>query len=246
VTDTAAATRTDTVIRVDGIDAGYGDMQILHDVSLQVSRGQIVAIIGPNGAGKSTVLKSVLGLLHPSGGTVSYHDRDITGVPTHRIIEMGLAYVPQGRIVFPAMTILENLEMGAFTCTDRDRFDANLQRCFELFPVLADRRKQRAGTLSGGQQQMLAISRAIMSDPDTIILDEPSLGLAPKFVSTVFEALHRMREQGFTLLMVEQNATKALQLADYGYVLEFGRNRFDGPGRQLLADDDVRRLYLGA
>ena len=240
-----SSTKTDTIIHVEGIDAGYGQMQILYDVSVKVHRGQIVALIGPNGAGKSTVLKSALGLLTPMKGRVFFHDRDITGAPTHRIIEDGMGYVPQGRIVFPAMTILENLEMGAFTVRDRQVFNESLERCFQLFPVLADRRKEKAGTLSGGQQQMLAIGRAIMSNPDTIILDEPSLGLAPKFVTTVFDALSRMREQGFTLLMVEQNATKALALADYGYVLEVGRNRFEGPGTELLDNDDVRRLYLG-
>lgn len=235
----------DTVIGIEGIDAGYGQMQILHGVSADVRRGQIVALIGPNGAGKSTVLKTVLGLLRPSKGRVLYHDQDITRTPTHKIIDMGMAYVPQGRIVFPAMTILENLEVGGFTSRDRQVYQHSLERCFELFPLLADQRKQLAGTLSGGQQQMLAIGRAIMSNPDTIILDEPSLGLSPKFVTIVFEALQKMGDQGLTLLAVEQNATKALALADYAYVLEVGRNRFEGRGADLLENAEVRQLYLG-
>ncbi len=243
--DVASPPATDTVIRVEGIDAGYGNIQILYDVSMPVERGKIVAIIGPNGAGKSTVLKSILGLLRPTKGQILYHGRDITGTPPHRIIAMGIGYVPQGRIVFPDMTIRDNLEMGGFTCRDKQVFDENLERCFDLFPILRDRQKQSAGTLSGGQQQMLAIGRALMSNPDTIILDEPSLGLAPKFVDTVFDTLRAMRTQGLTLLMVEQNAAKALALADHGYVLEVGRNRFEGPGRELLADEAVRRLYLG-
>lgn len=238
-------TGTDTIVRVQGIDAGYGDMQILHDVSMEMREGQIVAIIGPNGAGKSTVLKTILGLLDPMRGKVFYRDQEITALAPNRIIEMGMGYVPQGRIVFPAMTVRENLEMGGFTTRDPGVFERAMQRCFELFPILQNRIKQRAGTLSGGQQQMLAIARAIMSDPDTIILDEPSLGLAPKFVDTVFDALNRMREQGFTLIVVEQNAARALELADYAYVLEVGRNRFEGPGRQLLEDAQVQRLYLG-
>lgn len=245
ISDVASPPATDTVIRVDELDAGYGNIQIIYDVSMSVERGKIVAIIGPNGAGKSTVLKAILGLITPMKGEIRYHDRDITGTAPHHVIQLGLGYVPQGRIVFPDMTVRENLEMGGFTCRDAEVFDRNLGRCFELFPILRDRHRQNAGTLSGGQQQMLAIGRAIMANPDAIILDEPSLGLAPKFVDTVFETLHQMREHGFTLLMVEQNAAKALALADYGYVLDVGRNRFEGPGLQLLGDDAVRRLYLG-
>jgi ABC-type branched-subunit amino acid transport system ATPase component len=245
MSDVASPPATDTVIRVEGLDAGYGSIQIVFDVSMTIERGKIVAIIGPNGAGKSTVLKAILGLITPMDGTIRYHDRDITGTPPHKVIQLGIGYVPQGRIVFPDMTVRENLEMGGFTSRDPEVFDRNLERCFELFPILRDRHKQSAGTLSGGQQQMLAIGRAIMADPDAIILDEPSLGLAPKFVDSVFETLQQMRDQGFTLLMVEQNAAKALALADYGYVLEVGRNRFEGPGRELLADDAVRRMYLG-
>lgn len=245
MSDVASPVTTETVIRVEELNAGYGRIQILHDVSLSVPRGQIVTIIGPNGAGKSTVLKTILGLLPPMSGGVLYHERDIAGTSPHRIIEKGLGYVPQGRIVFPDMSVLENLEMGGYTCRDKRTFDENLRRCFDLFPVLADRRKQNAGALSGGQQQMLAIARAMMSNPDTIILDEPSLGLSPKYVEAVFAALDAMRGQGLTLLMVEQNAAKALALADYGYVLDVGRNRFEGPGRRLLAEEDVRRMYLG-
>ncbi len=245
MSDVASPPATDTIIQIDNLDAGYGKIQILYDVSMTVQRGKIVAIIGPNGAGKSTVLKSILGLLTPMKGGILYHDRDISGTPPHRVIELGIGYVPQGRIVFPDMTVRENLEMGGFTSRDSKVFDGNLERCFDLFPVLRDRHKQNAGTLSGGQQQMLAIGRAIMSNPEMIILDEPSLGLSPKFVDTVFEALLAMRDLGLTLLMVEQNAAKALSLSDYAYVLEVGRNRFEGPGPELLADEAVRRMYLG-
>lgn len=238
-------TQAPTMLRVDAIDAGYGQMQILHSVSVEVRKGQIATIIGPNGAGKSTVLRVILGLLKPSAGRVWFDGEDITDLPTHRIIERGVAFVPQGRIVFEQMTVLENLEMGGYTCRDDRQIQENLERCFSLFPVLAERSRDRAGTLSGGQQQMLAIGRAIMSGPQTVVLDEPSLGLAPKFVDVVFEILERMRADGFTMLMVEQNAARALEVADYGFVLEVGRNRFDGEGDSLLADDQVRRLYLG-
>lgn len=237
--------RDEILIAVEGVDAGYGEMTILHDVSLRVASGEMVAIIGPNGAGKSTVLKCILGLLTPTSGQVLYKQEDITGHATHEIISSGIGYVPQGRIVFAEMTVLENLEMGTFTVRDAGRVARNFDRVFELFPVLAEQRKQIAGTLSGGQQQMLAIGRALMGSPQTILLDEPSLGLAPRFVDIVFEGLQRMNAEGITMLLVEQNAARALATADRAYVLEFGRNRFQGTGEELLGDERVRRLYLG-
>ncbi len=220
-------------------------MEILHDVTLRVDPGEIVAIIGPNGAGKSTAFKTIVGFLRPRAGTVRFNGEDITGLRPDQVLRRGLAYVPQGRIVFPQMTVLENLEMGAYIERDRARIAEALERVYRLFPVLADRRRQRAGTMSGGEQQMVAIARALMTRPRLILLDEPSLGLSPKFVALIFEKLVEMKEAGFTLTLVEQNAARALAIADRGYVLELGRNRFEGPGPRLLADPEVRRLYLG-
>jgi branched-chain amino acid transport system ATP-binding protein len=229
----------------EAITAGYGRLDILHGVSLTVDANEIVSIIGPNGAGKSTAFKTIVGLLAPRTGRVVFNGEDVTGLRPNLVLPRGLAYVPQGRIVFPQMTVLENLEMGAYTERDRGRVAAALERVHALFPVLAERRKQKAGTMSGGEQQMVAIARALMTTPKLILLDEPSLGLSPKFVTLIFEKLVEMRGAGYTLMLVEQNATRALAIADRGYVLELGRNRFEGPGRQLLADPEVKRLYLG-
>jgi ABC-type branched-subunit amino acid transport system ATPase component len=233
------------LLRAEGLTAGYGKMAILHDVTLDVRAGEMVSVIGPNGAGKSTAFKTIVGFLRPSTGRVLFDGQDITGLRPDQVLPRGLAYVPQGRIVFPQMTVLENLEMGAYIERDGRRIRAALERVYRLFPVLADRRGQRAGTMSGGEQQMVAIGRALMTTPKLILLDEPSLGLAPKFVSLIFEKLAEMKQAGYTLMVVEQNAAKALAVADRGYVLELGRNRFEGPGRVLLADPEVKRLYLG-
>ena len=227
------------------LTAGYGKMDILHDVSLEVRTGEIVSIIGPNGAGKSTAFKTIVGFLHPRQGRVLFNGEDITGFRPDRVLRRGLAYVPQGRIVFPQMTVLENLELGAYIERDAARVAAALERVYALFPILAERRRQRAGTMSGGEQQMVAIARALMTSPRLILLDEPSLGLSPKFVTLIFDKLLEMKREGFTLTLVEQNATRALGIADRGYVLELGKNRFEGPGQQLLGDPDVKRLYLG-
>ncbi|HXG02997.1 MAG TPA: ABC transporter ATP-binding protein [Candidatus Binatia bacterium] len=233
------------LLTVEEITAGYGAMDILHGVSLRVDAGEIVSIIGPNGAGKSTAFKAIVGFLRPRRGRVRFNGEDITGLPPHVVVRRGLAYVPQGRIVFPQMTVLENLEMGAYIERDRARVEAALERVYRLFPILAERRRQRAGTMSGGEQQMVAIARALMTTPSLILLDEPSLGLAPKFVTLIFDKLQEMRAAGYTLMVVEQNAARALAIADRGYVLELGRNRFEGPGPRLLTDPEVRRLYLG-
>jgi ABC-type branched-subunit amino acid transport system ATPase component len=239
-------------VRVDGalllaehITAGYGRIDILHDVSLAVRPGEIVSIIGPNGAGKSTSFKAIVGFLRPRQGRVVFNGEEITGLRPDLVLRRGLAYVPQGRIVFPQMTVLENLEMGGFIERDRKRIAAALERVYALFPILSERRRQKAGTMSGGEQQMVAMGRALMTDPRLILLDEPSLGLAPKFVTLIFEKLVAMKASGYTLMLVEQNATRALAIADRGYVLELGRNRFEGSGPHLLADPDVKRLYLG-
>jgi ABC-type branched-subunit amino acid transport system ATPase component len=228
-----------------GLTAGYGKIDILHDVSLDVRAGEIVSIIGPNGAGKSTAFKTVVGFLRPRHGRVLFNGEDITGLRPDLVLRRGLAYVPQGRIVFPQMTVLENLELGAYTVREAARIAAALERVYTLFPVLAERRRQRAGTMSGGEQQMVAIGRALMTSPRLILLDEPSLGLSPKFVTLIFDTLIEMKREGFTLMLVEQNATRALAIADRGYVLELGRNRFEGPGQRLLVDPEVKRLYLG-
>ena len=205
----------------------------------------MVCIIGPNGAGKSTALKCITGILHPLSGQILFAGKELLSLRPDQVLSHGLAYVPQGRIVFPQMTVMENLELGAYIEKIPARVRTALERVCALFPILTERRDQKAGTLSGGEQQMLAIGRALMTEPRVILLDEPSLGLSPKFVTLIYEKLAAMKQQGYTLLVVEQNAVKALSVADRGYVLELGRNRFAGTGRALLHDPEVKRLYLG-
>ena len=227
------------------ITAGYGRLDILHDVSVHVSPGEIVSVIGPNGAGKSTAFKTIVGFLRPRTGRVVFNGEEITGLRPDLVLRRGLAYVPQGRLVFPQMTVLENLEMGAYTVEEPARIAEAFERVYALFPILFDRRRQKAGTMSGGEQQMVAIGRALMTTPRLILLDEPSLGLSPKYVTLIFDKLVAMKRAGYTLMVVEQNAARALAIADRGYVLELGRNRFEGAGTALLADPEVKRLYLG-
>ena len=234
-----------TLLRAEAMTAGYGKMPILHEVSLIIAPGELVAVIGPNGAGKSTTFKVIVGFLKPTQGRVLFDGDDITGLRPDQVLRRGLAYVPQGRIVFPQMTVLENLEMGGYTERNPVRIREALERVYALFPILAERRYQKAGTMSGGEQQMVAIGRALMTTPKLVLLDEPSLGLSPKYVSLIFEKLVEMKRAGYTLMLVEQNAAKALSVADRGYVLELGRNRFEGSGRTLLDDPEVKRLYLG-
>jgi len=236
---------TAPLLRAEGMTAGYGKMAILHDVTLEVRPGEMVSVIGPNGAGKSTAFKTIVGFLRPTSGRVVFDGQDIAGLRPDQVLGRGLAYVPQGRIVFPEMTVLENLEMGAYIERDGTRIRQALDRVCALFPILGERRSQKAGTMSGGEQQMVAIGRALMTTPKLIMLDEPSLGLAPKFVTLIFDKLTEMKRAGFTLMVVEQNAARALAVADRGYVLELGRNRFEGTGAALLADPEVKRLYLG-
>ena len=234
-----------TLLSAENVTAGYGRIDILHDVSLHVKPGEIVSIIGPNGAGKSTAFKAIVGFITPRQGRIVFNGEEMTGLRPDLVLRRGLAYVPQGRIVFPQMTVLENLEMGAYIERDPARIAASLDVVYTLFPILGQRRKQKAGTMSGGEQQMVAIGRALMTSPKLIMLDEPSLGLSPKFVTLIFEKLVEMKRTGYTLMLVEQNAARALVIADRGYVLELGRNRFEGAGRALLADPEVKRLYLG-
>jgi branched-chain amino acid transport system ATP-binding protein len=233
------------LLAVHEIDAAYGKVRVLAGVSLEVRPGEIVSIIGPNGAGKSTVLKTVMGILKPTHGEVVFDREPITGLRTDLVVHRGIAYVPQGRIVFKAMSVVENLEMGAYTIKDKAQVRRTMEQVFAFFPRLGERRQQKAGTLSGGEQQMLAMGRALMVEPRLVLLDEPSLGLAPRFVEMVFDKLRELSQSGMTLLLVEQNAVKSLSISDRGYVLELGRNRFTGSGAALLADERVRRLYLG-
>lgn len=233
------------ILQATDIYSGYGKMEILHGVSLSLWASEVVSVIGPNGAGKSTAFKTIMGYLHPTQGKVDFNGEEITGLRPDQILRKGLAYVPQGRIVFPQMTVLENLQMGAFILKDKRKEQDALERVYRLFPILKERRSQRAGSLSGGEQQMLAMGRGLMTGPKVLLLDEPSLGLAPKFVSMVFEKVLEMKSQGITLMIVEQNAARALEVADRGYVLELGCNRFEGTGENLLNNPEVRRLYLG-
>ncbi len=232
------------LLEVRGVHAAYGKIEILHGVSLEVREGEIVSLIGPNGAGKSTVFKTIAGFLRPGRGEVRFRGESLVGLRANQVLDRGLAYVPQGRVVFPQMTIVENLEMGAFLERDAGAIRRRMARVFELFPRLGERPGQLAGTMSGGEQQMLAIGRALMLEPALVMLDEPSLGLSPRFVALIFEKLVELRQAGTTLLVVEQNAARALAISDRAYVLDLGRNRFEGPGRTLLEDPQVRRLYL--
>jgi ABC-type branched-subunit amino acid transport system ATPase component len=227
------------------VEAGYGTIQILHGVSLHVSPGEVVAVIGPNGAGKSTTFKAVMGLVTRLGGEIAFDGRPLLGQRPDRILALGLAYVPQGRIVFSQMTVRENLEMGGYLERDRAKLEAAIDHVFGLFPRLGERRRQLAGSMSGGEQQMLAMGRGLMMRPKMMMLDEPSLGLSPRLVDEVFEKIAEMARGGLTVMLVEQNAARALEIADRGYVLELGRNRFEGTGRELLENPEVRRMYLG-
>jgi branched-chain amino acid transport system ATP-binding protein len=235
----------DFLLKAEKIGAAYGKMDILHGINLEVRPGELVTVIGPNGAGKSTAFKTIVGFLRPKSGRILFDGRDITGLPPYEVLRLGLAYVPQGRIVFPEMTVLENLEMGAYIIRVPARMKEALDRVTAIFPILGERKRQLAGSLSGGEQQMLAIGRALMTTPKLILLDEPSLGLAPKFVTLIFVKLLEMKRVGYTMMVVEQNAAKALSVADRGYVLELGQNRFEGTGQALLNDPEVKRLYLG-
>ena len=232
------------ILSVKGVQTFYGAIQALHGVDIDVSRGEIVALIGANGAGKSTLLMTICGNPRARAGTIRLDGEDITALPTHEIVRRGVAQVPEGRRIFPRMSVFENLQMGA-TLAEPAHFAGDLERVFAMFPRLAERRDQRGGTLSGGEQQMLAIGRALMSRPRLLLLDEPSLGLAPLIVRQIFEAIGRIaREEGVTIFLVEQNAYHALRLADRGYVLANGRVRLSGAGRELLANAEVRAAYL--
>ncbi|MCH8025793.1 MAG: ABC transporter ATP-binding protein [Chloroflexi bacterium] len=231
------------VLEATGIVAGYGEVEILHGVSVSVGQGEMVAVIGPNGAGKSTLLKAMFGLIPTSLGRVQLNGTDITNQPPDRIVERGMSYVPQTENVFPSLSINENLEMGGFT--RRDGLSDRLERVYALFPDLAHRRGDLGGKLSGGQRQMLALARALMLDPDVLLLDEPSASLSPKMVESLFGKIGEINSGGTAILLVEQNAKEALSLSDRAYVLATGENRLDGDAKSMLENEDVAKLYLG-
>jgi branched-chain amino acid transport system ATP-binding protein len=234
------------MLRLEGICAGYSVLPVLKDVSLRIERGQFVAIVGPNGAGKTTLFKTISGILRPSAGSIHFEGVDLLGVPASRRPHLGIAHVPEGRQVFPSLSVTENLEMGAFTEAGRRAWKDNIDHIFSLLPVLAERRHQFAGTLSGGEQQMLAIGRGLASAPKFLMLDEPSMGLAPAIADFIFEKLIEIRARTqLTILLVEQRVAEALESADHGYVLEAGRVVLEGNKEALRADDRVRRAYLG-
>jgi branched-chain amino acid transport system ATP-binding protein len=233
------------VLDLDDVHTYYGAIHALKGVSLKVHEGEVVTLIGANGAGKSTTLRSINGINHPREGTIHFQGRDISRAPAHEIVKMGIAQSPEGRRLFPRMTVLENLEMGAFQRTDRANFQEDLDRVFDLFPRLAERKTQKAGTMSGGEQQMCAMGRALMARPKLLLLDEPSMGLAPIFVERIFEIVREINSQGTPILLVEQNALMALDTASRGYVMETGVIALEGLAKELRNDEKVRQTYLG-
>jgi branched-chain amino acid transport system ATP-binding protein len=233
------------ILEASGIHAGYGEVVVLKDVSLHVERGSITAVIGSNGAGKTTLMRTLSGLITPQQGRITVEDEDVTAMPAHLRVEKGLALVPEGRLVFPDFTVDETLRVGSFPRRARDDWKTRVEAMYALFPRLRQRHKVRSGSLSGGEQQMLALARGLMSRPDLLLLDEPSLGLAPAMADEVFAALDRIRAQGVTICIVEQNIYAALQMADYGYVLENGEIKAEAPAAELLKMDSIREAYLG-
>lgn len=233
------------MLEVRGLDAGYGRVRVLHGVSLRVPPGKIVALLGANGAGKTTLMRAIAGLAAIHGGSVDFADKRVTGRAPEALVRDGLVLVPQGRMLFGDMTVRENLEMGAFTVTDRSKWQAQLSRVQALFPVLRERAGQAAALLSGGEQQMLALARALMASPRCLLLDEPSLGLSPKALGSIIDAVRRINAEGIPVLVAEQNVRRILHVADYVYVLATGRIALEGEGRRLMADDRIRASYLG-
>jgi len=233
------------MLELNGVRAFYGPIQALKGVSLAVEKGEIVSLLGANGAGKSTTLMTISGVNRPQGGSVTYKGKRIDGMPAHEIVGMGICQVPEGRRIFSRLTVRENLEMGAFTVRDKARIESGIKEVYGLFPVLRERNAQPGGTLSGGEQQMLAIGRALMSNPELLLLDEPSLGLAPIVVSKIFRIIKDINERGVTVLLVEQNANAALRLAHRAYVIETGTITLSGSSKALLEDERIRKAYLG-
>ena len=234
-----------SMLELKGVNVYYGAIHAVKDISLTVNQGEIVTLIGANGAGKSTTLRTISGLLRPKSGSISFEGKEIAGVKAHEIVRQGISQVPEGRRIFAEMTVMENLDMGAFTRKDKDGIRADLKRVFELFPRLEERKSQFAGTLSGGEQQMLAMGRALMSRPKLLLLDEPSMGLAPLLIREIFHIIEDINRAGTTVLLVEQNANMALSIASRAYVLETGRITLSGDAAKLAASEEVRKAYLG-
>ena len=233
------------LLEVKNLDVHYGVIQAIKDVSFEVNEGEIVTLIGANGAGKTTTMQSIMGLIHPSRGEIYYNGQKINGIPSHKIVKLGMTQVPEGRRIFSELTVYENLLMGAYTRTDKDGIEKDFKAIYTLFPRLEERKNQIAGTLSGGEQQMLAMGRAIMSKPKLLMLDEPSMGLSPLLVDQVFEIIKHFHEIGTTILLVEQNANKSLAISDRAYVLENGKIVLTGTGKELLASEEIKKAYLG-
>ena len=234
-----------SMLKVENLSVHYGMIQAVRDVSFEVNEGEVVSLIGANGAGKTTILRTLSGLVRPSAGKIQFLGKEIQKLPAQKIVAGGLSQVPEGRHVFPGLTVMENLEMGAFLKKNREENQANLKKVFSRFPRLEERKNQDAATLSGGEQQMLAMGRALMSTPKLLLLDEPSLGLAPIFIQEIFDIIQDIQKQGTTVLLIEQNANKALAISDRGYVLETGKIVLSGTGKELAASDEVRKAYLG-
>lgn len=233
------------MLAVKNLSVNYGVIEAVKDVSFEVNEGEVVTLIGANGAGKTSILRTISGLVRPSAGTISFLGNEIQKVPARKIVADGLSQVPEGRHVFAGLTVMENLEMGAFLRNNREENQANLKKIFARFPRLEERKNQDAATLSGGEQQMLAMGRALMSQPKLLLLDEPSMGLAPIFIQEIFDIIQDIQKQGTTVLLIEQNANKALAIADRGYVLETGKVVLSGTGKELLASEEVKKAYLG-
>ncbi|MGT2711121.1 ABC transporter ATP-binding protein [Streptococcus oriscaviae] len=234
-----------SMLKVENLSVHYGVIEAVKNVSFEVNQGEVVTLIGANGAGKTSILRTISGLVRPSSGTISFLGNEIQKVPARKIVADGLSQVPEGRHVFPSLTVMENLEMGAFLRNNREENQANLKKVFSRFPRLEERKNQDAATLSGGEQQMLAMGRALMSQPKLLLLDEPSMGLAPIFIQEIFDIIQDIQKQGTTVLLIEQNANKALSIADRGYVLETGKIVLTGTGQELLASEEVKKAYLG-
>lgn len=233
------------MLKVENLVVSYGGIEALKGISLEVPEGKIVTLIGANGAGKSTLLRSIIGLVKPGSGEISYEGKNITGLNSQKVVQTGITLVPEGRRVFPNLTVLENLKIGAYLRTDKDGIEKDIRWIYDLFPRLEERSWQMAGTLSGGEQQMLAVGRALMSRPKVLMMDEPSLGLAPLVIKDIFKIIQEINNQGMTVLLIEQNANMALKIADIAYVLETGRITMTGTGKELLENPEIKAAYLG-
>ncbi|MFI1284075.1 ABC transporter ATP-binding protein [Streptomyces sp. NBC_01310] len=233
------------LLKVEDLKVAYGKIEAVKGISFEVNEGEIVCLVGTNGAGKTTTLRTLSGLLKPKSGSITFDGQPLAAVPAHKIVSLGLAHSPEGRHIFPRLTIAENLQLGAFLRTDKEGIEKDVQRAYEMFPILGERRKQAAGTLSGGEQQMLAMGRALMSQPKLLMLDEPSMGLSPLMMQKIMATIKELKAAGMTILLVEQNAQAALSLSDTAHVMEIGKIVLSGTGRDLLHNEDVRKAYLG-